>query len=142
MESQVKREAQAEHWKAWEPYFYETEFRSPDVRIARMDIDFMARLFTLRRRVGVAMLITSGYRTPAHNALVGGGKRSAHMEGRAADFHVDVAHMHDVIACACALGFTGIGLRGAGPWKRRFIHLDDADPHPDRPRPWLWSYDR
>lgn len=31
-------------------------------------------------------LITSGYRTPAANKAAGGAKKSAHLEGRAADF--------------------------------------------------------
>jgi len=31
--------------------------------------------------------INSGYRTPAANKAVGGAKRSAHLEGRAVDFH-------------------------------------------------------
>ena len=35
---------------------------------------------------GVAMLVSSGYRSPAVNNLVGGSLTSAHKDGRAADF--------------------------------------------------------
>lgn len=35
---------------------------------------------------GKPMIVTSGYRSPAHNALVGGAKRSNHMKCLAADF--------------------------------------------------------
>jgi zinc D-Ala-D-Ala carboxypeptidase len=37
---------------------------------------------------GVPVIISSGYRSPALNALVGGAKSSAHMTGRAADILV------------------------------------------------------
>ena len=35
---------------------------------------------------GKPMIVTSGYRSPAHNALVGGAKRSNHMKCLAGDF--------------------------------------------------------
>jgi zinc D-Ala-D-Ala carboxypeptidase len=41
----------------------------------------------IREAVGVPLVITSGYRPPALNALVGGAPASDHMSGRAADFH-------------------------------------------------------
>lgn len=42
------------------------------------------------------MIITSGYRSPELNALIGGSKTSAHMEGRAADFEVYGVAPYDV----------------------------------------------
>lgn len=41
----------------------------------------------IRTAVGAPIIITSGYRPPALNALVGGAPASDHMSGRAADFH-------------------------------------------------------
>jgi hypothetical protein len=40
----------------------------------------------IRDAVGVPLIITSGYRPPALNALVGGAPASDHMAGMAADF--------------------------------------------------------
>ncbi len=41
----------------------------------------------IRDSLGKPLIITSGYRPPWLNALIGGSKTSAHMLGRAADFH-------------------------------------------------------
>lgn len=40
----------------------------------------------VRDRLGKPILISSGYRSPALNRLIGGSKTSAHMKGLAADF--------------------------------------------------------
>lgn len=42
----------------------------------------------LRKRIGKPINITSGYRTPEHNKLVGGSKYSYHIRGMAADIRV------------------------------------------------------
>lgn len=47
------------------------------------------RLQVIRDIVGVKMIINSGCRCPTHNLDEGGGKRSEHLRGRAADFHFD-----------------------------------------------------
>lgn len=36
---------------------------------------------------GIVIIVLSGYRSPGHNAKVGGAKKSQHMLGRAADIH-------------------------------------------------------
>jgi len=38
--------------------------------------------------IGVPITITSGYRPPKLNEMIGGSTTSAHMDGRAADFYV------------------------------------------------------
>jgi len=43
----------------------------------------------LRDDVGRPIHVTSGYRPRALNTLIGGSSKSAHMDGRAADFRVD-----------------------------------------------------
>jgi zinc D-Ala-D-Ala carboxypeptidase len=43
----------------------------------------------LRMRLGKPIIITSGYRSPEVNALIGGSRTSQHMTGQAADFHID-----------------------------------------------------
>lgn len=42
----------------------------------------------MRMRLGKPIHITSGYRSPEVNALIGGSTTSQHMKGQAADFHV------------------------------------------------------
>ena len=52
----------------------------------------------LRAHFGKAVTITSGYRTAAHNAAVGGAKSSQHLLGRAADIRVEGVSVEDVAA--------------------------------------------
>jgi len=46
-------------------------------------------LEAVRRAIGVAIHISSGYRSPPVNAAIGGATNSAHMEARAADINAD-----------------------------------------------------
>ena len=46
----------------------------------------VATLEEIRTLLGVPILVSSGYRSPALNKAVGGSKSSAHMQGLAADF--------------------------------------------------------
>lgn len=46
-------------------------------------------LEAIRRAIGVAIHISSGYRSPPVNAAIGGAANSAHMEARAADINAD-----------------------------------------------------
>ena len=52
----------------------------------------------IREHFGKAVTITSGYRTAAHNAAVGGAKSSQHLLGRAADIRVQGVSVEDVAA--------------------------------------------
>ena len=57
----------------------------------------------IREHFGKAVGITSGYRTAAHNAAVGGAKSSQHLYGRAADIRVQGVSVEDVAAYAESL---------------------------------------
>ena len=52
----------------------------------------------IREHFGKPVTITSGYRTAAHNAAVGGAKSSQHLLGRAADIRVESVSVEDVAA--------------------------------------------
>jgi uncharacterized protein YcbK (DUF882 family) len=83
-------------------------------------------LQALRRDVGKPLVISSAYRSPEHNAKVGGAKDSRHMRGDAFDV---VLAGHDPLALVMAAkraGFTGFGYypKAASP----FLHIDMGPP--------------
>lgn len=65
----------------------------------------------IREHFGKAVTITSGYRTPEHNAEVGGSKSSQHLLGRAADIRVQGVSVEDIAAYAESLmpDWGGVG---------------------------------
>jgi uncharacterized protein YcbK (DUF882 family) len=70
----------------------------------------------LRRRCGDRPLrLVSAYRTPEHNAAVGGAPQSQHLLGLAADLPEGYATVEEAVM----EGFVGIGSRG--PWA---VHVD------------------
>ena len=76
-----------------------------------VDSSLAALLQKIRDHFGRPVVITSGYRTAAHNAAVGGSKSSQHLLGRAADFYVEGVPVATVAAYAETLlsGRGGIG---------------------------------
>ena len=53
-----------------------------------VDSELVQVLQAIRDHFGAPVVITSGYRTPAHNAKAGGTRFSQHLYGRAADIRV------------------------------------------------------
>ena len=105
-----------------------------------MDEGFMFRLVLLRESLGFPLMITSAYRSPEHNAKVGGKSRSAHLRGRAVDIAISGDKAHRLVRMALLLGFTGIGIRQRGDYRYRCVHIDDIEKAPGIPRPSIWSY--
>ena len=94
------------------PHFRVQEFRCKDGSDTVMvDEALVLLLQCIREHFGKAVTITSGYRTAAHNAAVGGAKSSQHLLGRAADIRVQGVSVEDVAAYAERLmpDWGGIG---------------------------------
>ena len=74
------------------PHFRLREFASKDGSDkVLVDDDLVFLLEQIREAAGGAVTINSGYRSPAHNAAVGGVSSSQHLYGRAADIVVSGA---------------------------------------------------
>ena len=94
------------------PDFRVREFRCKDGSDEILvDAALVLLLQCIREHFGKAVTITSGYRTPAHNAKVGGSKSSQHLLGRAADIQVAGVSVEDVAAYAESLmpDWGGVG---------------------------------
>ena len=110
------------------PDFKVREFRCKDgTDTVMVDETLTVVLQCIREHFGKPVTITSGYRTAAHNAAVGGAKSSQHLLGRAADIRVQGVSVEDVAAYAESLmpDWGGVGRypvkagRAAG-----WVHVD------------------
>jgi len=114
--------------------FDEDEFRCQDKSaghnewyfcggIAVVHPELVEKLQLLRDEVGRPVKITSGYRCPAYNTVIGGVVNSQHKLGRAADVYVAGMTPGEVAEVAEEIGFRGIGVYAS----RNFTHLDVRD---------------
>jgi len=99
-----------------------------------MDSGTLARADEARDIAGLPFVITSGYRTPEHNAAVGGVPDSAHTTGNAFDVSIVEYTEADVVRIVAAL--VQVGFRRIGR-ARTFVHADDD---PSKPFPAYWDY--
>ena len=110
------------------PSFKVREFRCRDGSDAIMiDQTLVVLLQAIREHFNKPITITSGYRTAAHNAAVGGAKSSQHLLGRAADIQVAGVSVEDVASYAEALmpDWGGVGRYPIKPGRARgWVHVD------------------
>lgn len=103
------------------PHFTVREFAcsdgSDEIRIDPKLVDYLEKI---RAHFDKPVRITSGYRSPAYNAKVGGVKNSYHMKGMAADIVIDGVKSKEVAQYAETIGCGGIGWYEA----RNFTHID------------------
>ncbi|WP_323014531.1 YcbK family protein, partial [Devosia sp.] len=102
------------------PNFSPQEMASKREGELLIDPASMDRLQKLRNVLGKPLIITSAYRSEAHNEAVGGAKNSQHRLGKAFDVVMtnhDPAHFE---SAARAVGFTGFGHYP----KSNFMHID------------------
>lgn len=78
----------------------------------------------LEKNLGRSVVITSGYRCPEHNRLVGGSRHSLHMSGLAVDLHVPGLSVRDLRTAVLKVRAFQDGGIGTYP---TFIHADLRD---------------
>lgn len=118
-------------------HFTPQEFAAPD----KMGLEFMFWLDRLRVAAGVPMVITSSYRSPDHNAAVGGATDSAHIDVPCNAVDIGERPRRDdpnwnfsrysIVSNAILLGCKRIGTYADGS-----LHLDMT--HDRRPSPRMW----
>jgi uncharacterized protein YcbK (DUF882 family) len=111
-------------------YFSLSDFNCKETGDNKMDVEYLARLDSLRHVCGFPFIITSGYRSPDHSIEVGKVKPGTHAQGIASDIRVNNgAERYTIVAAAMKMGFGGIGI------SKTFIHIDDR-----KTTPVVWSY--
>lgn len=110
------------------PGFKVREFRCRDGSDTIMvDQALPLLLQAIREHFGKAVVITSGYRTGAHNTAVGGSKSSQHLLGKAADIQVQGVSVEDVAAYAESLmpAWGGVGRYPVKAGRTKgWVHVD------------------
>tara|TARA_R100000734_G_C3301845_1_gene92431 strand:- start:544 stop:942 length:399 start_codon:yes stop_codon:yes gene_type:complete len=87
-------------------------------------IKLAGQLQFLRDYTGRAITINSAYRSPEHNAKVGGSSTSQHLLGKAADITIDGLKPAEVLVLIEDLIDMGLMLQGGLGLYDTFVHYD------------------
>ncbi len=115
-------------------YFTYSEFDSPDLPGSGHEMQevFLEKLDLARGYSNVPYVINSGFRTPEHNAEVGGVPGSSHLTGWASDVRADSSNRRFMIVKGLLeAGFNRIGIG------QNFVHCD-CDPSKVGNLIWLY----
>lgn len=99
--------------------FYPHEIACRGTGSIIINFDALDRLQLARDKAGRPIYINSAYRSPYHNAFVGGSIRSYHLRGVAFDPSLVGFEKKELYEILKAVGFTGFGLN-----YRSFLHAD------------------
>ena len=88
-----------------------------------VDFEALQCLDALRRALGRALVVVSGYRCLKHNTAVGGAPASYHMRGKAFDVAVTRGKIGAFVTAAKEAGFRGIIMYP----RKGFVHIDTRD---------------
>ena len=119
--SQVPRTFSAWPWKFFQP----KEIACRGTGKLSVHSGLLDRLDILRSRFGSPLTVLSGFRSPYHNAFVGGAPFSSHLKAVAVDLSIVKQDKKLMEQIAKEEGFTGFG------YYRTFLHIDLG-----RPRTW------
>lgn len=103
--------------KRW-PNFKPEEFDCKGTGRMAIDPEALDKLQKLRNVIGKPFRVVSAYRSPEHNAAVGGAEYSQHMYGRAFDISMNGINQEAFVRAAINCGFDGIGTY------KTFTHVD------------------
>jgi len=113
-------------WSAWPwKHFIPKEMACRGTGKLSVNNGFIDRLDILRNRFGFPLIVLSAFRSPYHNAFVGGAVFSLHLKALAVDLSIVKQDKKSMERIAKEEGFTGFG------YYRTFLHI-----YLGRPRFW------
>jgi uncharacterized protein YcbK (DUF882 family) len=117
-------------------YFKYSEFDSKDKKNSGMNMDkkFLVKLDYARHNADCSFTITSGFRTPHQNRMVGGIENSSHTKipCKACDILTPNSKTrYKILKSLLEVGFSRIGIG------KNFIHVDDDS---EKPTQVVWDY--